>query len=423
MRIALISEHASPLAAIGGVDSGGQNVYVASVARCLAAAGHQVDVYTRRDHAGLPSIVQVDERFRVFNVPAGPAAFVPKEQLMSCMPAFAVEMRRMMSAQLPYDVLHANFFMSGWVALELRRLIGTPVVVTFHALGGVRREHQASADGFPPEREAIEQTLVDEADLLIPECPQDEADLIRLHGADPHRMRMVPCGVDIDLFAPSERADARRATGLPDDAFVVLQLGRMVPRKGVDTVVRAFAALPAGWGARLAIVGGDCDPPDEQRTPELRRLRLLAAELGAGDRVLFAGCKPRDALPRWYGAADVFVTTPWYEPFGITPLEAMACARPVIGSAVGGIRHSVVDGVTGFLVPPDDPVALGRRLAELRDDPSLAARMGQAGRQRVVNRFTWEAVASQLLAGYRTAVARPRARYHRRGQGTAARWL
>src|SRR5205814_8009319 len=141
---------------------------------------------------------------------------------------------------------------------------------------------------------------------------------------------------------------------------LVLHVGRIVPRKGIDTVVAGFARLVHEHGirARLVIVGGETADADPSATPEIGRLQEIARAEGVGDRILFAGRQSRDRLKLYYSAADVFVTTPWYEPFGITPLEAMACATPVVGSNVGGIKFTVRDGETGYLVPPGNPEAL-----------------------------------------------------------------
>lgn len=407
LRIALISEHASPLATQGGVDAGGQNTYVSHVARCLARRGHHVDVLTRRDDAALPAAVDLRPGVRVLHIPAGPARFVPKEQLLQHMPAFTRAARQLMAHSVPYDVVHANFFMSGLVGLRLKASFGVPLVMTFHALGRVRLEHQGAADAFPPERIAIEERIVRGADRVVAECPQDRSDLLRLYGADDGRIVTVPCGVDLQEFAPVDRERARRGLGLAPDDFVVLQLGRLVPRKGVDNVVLAVAQLRRIPRLKLLIVGGDAPEPDEARTPEIGRLRALAQEAGVADRVIFTGQRRRDALPACYCAADVFVTTPWYEPFGITPLEAMACGVPVIGAGVGGIKFSVADGVTGFHVPPRDPAALAARIAQLHANPALAHALGRAGMRRVRTMFTWDGVADALATVYQQ-VRRPR---------------
>ncbi|MED5619949.1 glycosyltransferase family 4 protein [Ideonella sp. BN130291] len=401
MRIALISEHASPLAALGGVDAGGQNIYVAHVAQCLVEEGHTVDVFTRRDDEKQAPVVYVKPGLRVLHIPAGPASFVPKEQLLQYMPEFAEACIRLCNAGLHYDVVHANFFMSGWVALELKRRLGTPFVMTFHALGLVRREHQREADAFPPERVQIEKQLVQEADAIIAECPQDQQDLMRLYGADARKMIMVPCGFDPGEFAPMSRYEARQQLGLDPDEFIVLQLGRMVPRKGVENVVRAMALLPREIYPRLLVVGGESDKPDRRATPEIGRLQDIARRLEVDDIVTFTGRKQRHELRAYYCAANVFVTTPWYEPFGITPLEAMACGTPVIGSAVGGIQYSVVDGLTGYLVPPNDPQALAKHLTYLQAHPALSRALGLAGVRRAQSMFTWDQVATQLSATYR----------------------
>jgi len=398
MKIALVSEHASPLAVAGGVDTGGQNVYVAHIARQLYRAGHQVDVFTRRDRALLPLVSDMDG-VRVIHVPAGPPMQLPKERLLPYMPAFAdflVGFCR--KERRPYDVIHANFFMSGLAALKVKDALNVPLVTTFHALGRVRRQHQGASDGFPDERFAIEDELVRRSDRVIAECPADEADLVALYHADPKRISVVACGFDPNEFHPVARDDARDALGWPRDAFAVLQLGRLVPRKGIDNVVAGVAALRQRYESRahLYVVGGDSETPNEFATPEIARLRGVAHRNGIDDQVTFVGRRDRSLLRYYYSAADVFVTTPWYEPFGITPVEAMACATPVIGSDVGGIRHTVRDGETGFLVPPRDPNALAARLEALRADPARARAMGEAGRERANAYFTWRGIAREL---------------------------
>lgn len=442
MNIALISEHASPFAAPGGVDSGGQNVYVSHVAAELARAGHRVDVFTRRDSPMQPAVVRsgpgLPPRVRVIHVPAGPPHFVPKEELLSLMPQFCeyvasccVPRKRFtrpyytiddegmsravalggyddVALDAPYDLVHANFFMSGLAALRLRELYGIPFVITFHALGKVRRHHLGAADTFPSERIAIEEQLVDCADRIIAECPCDRDDLVELYGADRRRIDIVPCGVDPAELSPGSR-HLRAELGLTDDDFLVLQLGRLVPRKGVDNVIRGVAELKRryGIGATLLIAGGESERPDPALTPEIGRLMSIADDEGISAQVRFVGRQPRARLRDFYSAADVFVSTPWYEPFGITPIEAMACACPVIGAAVGGIQHSVVDGVTGFLVPPRDPALLAERLVRLWRDAGLRRAFGQAGLRRVRRRFTWRLVADDLARAYSKVVAPP----------------
>jgi glycosyltransferase involved in cell wall biosynthesis len=404
-NIAMISEHASPLAAAGGVDAGGQNIYVACTARHLAAQGYAVDVFTRRDGEDQPAVVDWLPGIRVVHVRAGPAHFVRKESLLPFMHEFAravVDFAVAKTAQgTPYAVCHAHFFMSGPVAQGLKRELGIPYVVTFHALGRVRLLHQPH-DEFPPERCALEQAVIDTADAIVAECPQDGLDLQRHYRTPASRIWMIPCGFDPEELAPVDRVEARGRLGLPANRPIVLQLGRMVPRKGVETVIRALALVERRYDLRplLVIVGGESRTPDPALTPEIGRLARVAVEERVAHDVLFVGQRPRHVLRYFYSAADVFVTMPWYEPFGITPVEAMACGVPVTGERVGGIQYSVEDGRTGFLVEPRNAEALARRLAHFFSNPSIPRLLGKRARRRACERFTWERVAQLLASAY-----------------------
>jgi histidinol-phosphate phosphatase family protein len=408
MRIAMISEHASPLAGLGGADGGGQNVYVAQVARHLARCGHRVEVLTRRDDPELPTVMEWLDGVRIIHVPAGPPQHRPKEELLPFMEEFAFHALRH-ARRVGYDLVHAHFFMSALVATELKRVLGLPFVVTFHALGRVRRLHQGGADTFPEERLAIEDRAIALADCVIAECPQDKDDLLQLYNADPERIRVIPCGFDPEEFGPSDKLRARAALGLAPEEWIILQLGRMVPRKGVDNVIRAVAALRRHHElhSHLLVVGGESREPDPAVTPEIGRLRDIARAEGVADRVSFTGCRGRSELRTFYTAADVFVTTPWYEPFGITPVEAMACGTPVIGSAVGGIQTTVRDGVTGYLVPPKDPTALADRLAHLLRHPALLQEFSRQSVRRARALFTWQRVSAALESLYAEVLGRP----------------
>ncbi|MGA3175279.1 MAG: glycosyltransferase [Syntrophorhabdales bacterium] len=397
-RICIISEHASPLAEIGGVDSGGQNVYVGHVARRLARTGHTVDVFTRRDGTEPADLVEWEDGVRVVHVKAGPPEWVRKEDLLPYMDEFTGHCLDFMKASGGYDVIHANFFMSGLVAAEIKKRTGVPFIVTFHALGRVRRLYQKEGDAFPDERFAVEDRVVAGADRIIAECPQDREDLVSLYRAPPGRITVIPCGFDPAEFWPVERLLARRELGLPGGHFVVLQLGRIVPRKGIDTVIRGFARFlrDCPSPALLLIVGGESQGAEAPGRTELERLRRIAADLGVGGEVLFLGRRGRNVLRYYYSASDVFVTTPWYEPFGITPVEAMACGIPVIGSAVGGIKYGIVHDRTGYLVPAKDHEEVACRLVELYAHPELRERLGREGIRRANRRFTWEKVASMI---------------------------
>jgi D-inositol-3-phosphate glycosyltransferase len=401
MRIAMVSEHASPLAVLGGADAGGQNVHVAALAIGLARRGHEVRVYTRRDDPDLDERVPLAPLVDVVNVAAGPPEPIPKDDLLPFMPALAVGIANDWATWSP-DLAHSHFWMSGVATLAAasRTVLPPPVVHTFHALGVVKRRHQGAADTSPEEREWLEPGVGRAADGIIATC-SDEAFELRQLGVAANRIAVIPCGVDLRHFTPDGPAEQRRRP------FRVLSVGRLVPRKGVGTVIEAVARLVAeGVDVELVVVGGGgtTDGVD----PELDRLAGIVERYDIGSHVELRGQVPQSDLPSLYRSADLVACAPWYEPFGIVPLEAMACGVPVVASSVGGLIDTVVDGVTGRLVPPRDLTALAATIRTLLEAPADRARMGAAGRRRVAERYSWDRVAADSERAYRTIIARRR---------------
>ncbi|GGV22112.1 glycosyl transferase [Actinomadura cremea] len=403
----MISEHASPLAAkggLGGADGGGQNVFVAELAAELGRQGHYVTVYTRRDAPAPPRRVRLAPGVTVEHVPAGPPEHVPKDELLPWMGDFGRHLRDRWSAEPP-DVAHAHFWMSGLAALQAadapvgdraeRRHI--PVVQTYHALGTVKRRHQGDKDTSPAGRLRLERAIGRGADAIIATC-SDEVDELTAMGVPGERVSVVPCGVDLELFGPGDPADGPPGAG-PDGRHRLVVLSRLVERKGVDDAIRALAHLP---DAELAVAGG---PPhgDLDADPEIRRLRRVAAETGVADRVDFLGRVARADVAPLLRSASLVVTLPWYEPFGMVPLEAMACGVPIVAAAVGGHLDTVVDGGTGLLVPPRDPAAAAAAIRGLLDDPVRRAAMGIASADRARTRYSWARVAADTAGVYRRA--------------------
>jgi D-inositol-3-phosphate glycosyltransferase len=404
----MISEHASPVALLGGVDAGGQNVYVDAVSRGLVAREYETDVFTVRGELKHPQIVAWADGVRVIEIPVDAGAPLLKDALWPHMPAFrdAIDdfARRDGSG---YDLIHGNFWMSGWVAAELGSRWRTPTVQIFHATGITKLREQGAADTSPVGRIEVEKAVVRTVDRLIAQCPAERDELLADYGARAEQIALIPSAVDTARFRPVDKCAARQTLEIDPATEMIVYVGRIVPRKDVRNVIEALALLKArrlAAGATtmptLYIVGGDTEQPDPVATPEIGVLHSLATELGVLDQVRFAGCRQPDELHLWYSAADVAVTTPWYEPFGLTPLEAMACGVPVIGSRVGGIAFTIADGETGFLVPPRDPEALCVRLAEILLDPARRIHMGRAGRARVLGSFTWQQVAMRTAALY-----------------------
>jgi D-inositol-3-phosphate glycosyltransferase len=398
MRIAMVSEHASPLAVLGGVDAGGQNVHVAALAGALARRGDSVVVHTRRDAAALPRRVPLAPGVVVDHVAAGPAVELPKDELLPYMEAFAADLRRQWAVDRP-DVVHAHFWMSGLAALWAARDLGIPVVHTFHALGTVKQRHQGAKDTSPRQRLTLEAWVADQVDRVVATCTDEVFELLRM-GAHRRRISVIPCGVDLERFAATGPAEPR-----PAGVARLVAASRLVERKGIGDAVTALAELP---GAELHVAGGP-DAADLSRDPEARRLQSLARELGVGDRLVLRGRVGRDGMPLLLRSADLVVCAPWYEPFGIVPLEAMACGRPVVATAVGGQIDSVVHGVTGVHVPPRDPGALAAAIGELLDDAPRRAQLGRQGRQRAERLYAFDRIAAATREVYDELVGRRRA--------------
>jgi glycosyltransferase involved in cell wall biosynthesis len=204
-------------------------------------------------------------------------------------------------------------------------------------------------------------------------------------------MALIPSGVDSDRFSPDGPVADR-----DPDRHRILSVGRFVERKGLGDLVQAMRYVP---GAECVIVGGAPGGRLDD-DPYARRLRELADTCNVADRVRLVGAVPPGDMPRWYRSADVVAATPWYEPFGLTPLEAMACGVPVVGTAVGGITDTVVDGLTGDLVPARDPHALGGVLRKLLNDRVRRFAYATAALDRARQCYSWKRAASQLGAVY-----------------------
>jgi D-inositol-3-phosphate glycosyltransferase len=397
MRIAMVSEHASPLAVLGGVDAGGQNVHVAALAAALGRLGHDVVVHTRRDDPSLPRRVPLARRVEVDHVDAGPPCEVPKDELLPHMGAFADELRAQWHADPP-DVVHTHFWMSAVATLDAAAALDVPIAHTFHALGTVKRRHQGDKDTSPPERLGLERWIARSVDRIVATCTDEVFELLRM-GADRRRITVVPCGVDLERFTARGPVEPR-----PPGLHRLVVACRLVERKGIGNAVSALVELP---DTELHVAGGP-PAPELGADPEARRLRALAAEAGVDDRLVLRGRLGREEMPALLRSADAVVCVPWYEPFGIVPLEAMACGVPVVASAVGGQIDSVVHGVTGVHVPPRDPRALAVALRALLADPARRVELGAAGARRARRRYGFDRIAAATLDVYAelTATAR-----------------
>lgn len=393
----LISMHGDPLARLGGVQSGGQNVYVRQVALGLQRLGWEVDVFSHWQDPAAQHQEKLGPRGRVVRLAAGRREFIPKDELYHYVPAFAAELKDYVKRDNGYyDIIHSNYWLSGLAGLSLKEYLGIPQVHTFHSLGSVKAR-ETKRDGLHLLRRLeAEKKIVQTVDCLVATAPEERASLIRDYGAHSERIVLIPCGVDPELFHPGDRRASKAALGLAGKR-VALYVGRHEENKGLRTLLAALEVLVkddprCARDVRVLIVGGDVR--DKERLDEELLARGLAGWVAA------VGPKPQEELALYYRAAEVCVVPSYYETFGLVAVEAMACATPVIASRVGGLKFTVVDGVTGYLVPPRDPGALAARLAEVLGYPSLALRLGQAAARRVQHLFTWPRVVEGLSSLY-----------------------
>jgi D-inositol-3-phosphate glycosyltransferase len=407
-RVAVVSLHTSPLDQPGIGDSGGMNVYIRAAAEKLGARGLQVDVFTRCRGREVREVEQLDQGSRIVQVKAGPCGPVPKEELPRYLPEFLGGVLHRANVEgVRYDVVHSHYWLSGWVGRSTKEIWRVPLVASFHTLGKVKNYSLARSEEVEPrERVSGEEAVVAEADRIMAATPAEAAQLVGLYRADPDRIRLVPPGVDHDVFFPRDRGEARRRLHLTG-VRLVLFVGRLQAHKGPDITIRALAEAVARDPERtadvvLAIVGG---PSGSGHGEEVSRLMALASALGVGDRVMFFPPQPQRRLADFYAAAECLLVPSRSESFGLVALEAQACGTPVIAAAVGGLRYSVDDGVTGHLVEGHDPADHAERLLAFLADTATATRMGRAAVAHSI-RFSWDATAEGIADVYAELLAR-----------------
>jgi D-inositol-3-phosphate glycosyltransferase len=378
VRIAMISEHASPLG------DGGQQTHVADLSAALAELGHEVRVYTRREDPAVPEVVTTPGGIRVLHVPAGPAHVVPPDLLLPYMGEFARWLEKhWRDGEWTPDIAHAHFWTSGLAAVTAARQVGIPVVQSFHELGGI----ELAGEGQPT-RSGYERALGRAVDQVVAQSQEEVRGLVRI-GVPRAHLTVVPPGVDSERFSPEGPA-VERDPQRPR----ILSVGTFVERKGFGEVIQAMRYVP---GAEVVVVGG---PPADQlkADPGASSLRALAERFQVADRVRLVGSVPFRDLPRWFRSADLFLAAEGQEEQDV--LEAMACGVPVVGPAVGGLTDTVVDGLTGDLVPARDPHALGGALRRLVGDKVRRFAYATAALDRARQAYSWRRVAAQVGSVY-----------------------
>jgi D-inositol-3-phosphate glycosyltransferase len=408
--IAFVSIHGDPLASLGGSHHGGQNVYVKEMSRHLGAQGFQVDVFSRWESSDQPGVEEIGPGARVIRVQVGPPEHLPKERTILFLEELADWIDDFQDEnRADYRLIHGHYYFSGGVSLSLRERWRVPFVETFHSLGLVKRQALGSKDPSPTRRLEIERKIAHTAERIIATAPQEKADLTATYGADPSRIQVIPCGVDLDLFRPIPRREARDYASIPDDRFLLTFVGRLERRKGVDTMLEAMGLLLSerpNLPLHAVIVGGHPkdQEPAEMPAPEVRerrRFRKIMDRYGMADRATFTGGLPQHLLHNYYSAADVTIIPSYYEPFGMTALEALACGSSVIASRVGGLKTTVKEGEVGLQFEAQDPQDLADRIGYLVEHPEVNARLRRNARPYVERHYSWRAVSECVAAAYR----------------------
>ena len=406
-RVAMISVHSCPLATLGGRETGGMNVYVRELSRHLSELGIAVDVYTRRQDPCHPTVVDFADQARVIHLSAGPAAPYSKHRVWDHLPEFVDGMQDFINEHaLQYDIIHSHYWLSGWVAMQLRLTLGLPIVHMSHTLGYPKNAAaQLPWEQEPRRRLQVERKVLQGSDALVAESPASKQHMVWHYDVDPADVVVIPCGADMARFQPQDKRRARTDLSLPPTAPILLSVGRLQPSKGIDTLLRAAADIRHDYpDVCVLVVGGGLDDQDERETAELNRLQALGHRLRLTN-VHYIKAQPQEKLAQYYAAADVFVMPSHYESFGMVALEAMACGTPVVASEVGGLASTIIHDDSGLLVPSGDWRAFAQAISRLLASPQLQSAMRQAGRERA-QAFAWPLIVENNVRLYRRLILR-----------------
>ncbi|GAA1280136.1 D-inositol 3-phosphate glycosyltransferase [Planotetraspora silvatica] len=407
-RVATISVHTSPLDQPGTGDAGGMNVYIVEVAKRLAELGIEVEVFTRQTARDLPPVAELAPGVMVRHVTAGPYEELDRADLPGQLCGFLSGVLRTEAMYDPgrYDVIHSHYWLSGQVGWLAKERWGVPLVHTMHTMAKVKNALLAAGDKPEPKLRVLgEEQVVEVADRLVANTAAEAQELIELYDAPADRVAVVNPGVNLKVFQPASKGAARHRLGLPQDARVLLFVGRIQPLKAPDILLKAAARMvehdPA-LRSRLVVacVGG----PSGNGLARPALLSDLAAELGISDIVRLAPPAPQDELADWYRAADMTVVPSYNESFGLVALESQACGTPVVAASVGGLRTAVKDGLSGLLVDGHEPDAWARALGRLVDRPGWLDFLSANAVQHAVG-FGWSETAARLADVYAGAMA------------------
>lgn len=412
-RIALINEHAVPLAPKGGVQADGQNVYVYELSCALSRLGVKVDVFMRWDNRKSSPMVRFAERAKVIRLKAGPRHFVGRENLSPLMPEFVERFLEYCRVKkVKYDLIHSHYYHSGWAGMQAKNIFHIPHVCTFHSLGMVKKQAMGGLDSSPSERIKIEEKLLEVTDEIIATSPPEKVSILELYKNKPKKMVVISAGANLLRFTPLNQKNARQRLQLSLDKKIVVFAGRMDINKGGLVLIQAVNHIKKNWPEifrKLEVLMFSGDPrKDRRKVKEEVKLKNeminLIKKHKLENAIKLQNCINQAGLHVYYGAADVVVMPSYYESFGLVATEAMATGTPVVASNVGGLKWTIEDGITGFHAEPGNYRQFAKNIVKILKDPELQHRLGQNAIIHVQNNYNWDISARKILSEYESLV-------------------
>ena len=404
-KIAFISIHGDPLARLGGTHHGGQNVYVKELSRYLGAYGLSIDVYSRWENNEQPREELYSKGTQVLRIPVGPPESIQKEKIVTLLGDLASWIPTYQIKEgLHYNLVHSHYYFSGAVGIHLKNTWGIPLVHTFHSLGAVKGATLGVDDSSPDARFEIEKKICQSADRIIATAPQEKVDLVEYYQADPAKITIIPCGVNLKLFQALPQDESRTEIAFSADDFLITYVGRLEERKGIDTLLKAIHLIDDPSVQAVIVGGPPTDKPflswAELSKDPYKKYMAMIDEYGIEKQVTFTGGKSQDQLSKYYSAGDVTVIPSYYEPFGMTALEAMACGSSVIASRVGGLKTTVKENIVGALFTARDPAQLAEKIKIMKDQPAMNVELRRNARPYVEENYSWKSVAKSVAGVY-----------------------
>jgi len=394
MKIAMISVHSCPLGKLGSKDTGGMNVYIKELAYALGQRGHIVDIYTRAHDTEHQSVIELANNIRLIHLGIGNDDDIPKLAIYTYLQDYMCGVENFRKARdIDYDIIHSHYWLSGLIGKQLKSWWHIPHLCMFHTLGAIKNSIGIGEDE-PELRVESERDIVRASDRIIAATEREKQELTAYYGALSHKISVIPCGVNTELFNHIDKYGARQKLGL-DHENIILFVGRVEPLKGLRQMLKALPLITTREPVRLMIVGGD-----ETNKDELEILRSMSGDLQIEEKVTFVGQVTHDTLPLFYGAADVCVVPSYYESFGMVALESLACGTPIVTTDVGGMRNIILSDEIGYIVDNNAPQQLATHISKIL---SLNGKSVKSARSRrdAIQKFAWSNIADELLNEYK----------------------